>query len=122
GARPCRFGTNPAVIGSTIRLNGLPLAVVGVAEPGFSGLTVGESVDIWLPTAMQHEVRYHSNASVDDADESKPWLTLEGVRWLVLVARTAATAKGETEGRLDQVFRADLAQRITTTDSAVRRY
>jgi predicted permease len=43
-----RFNQNPTVIGQTIRLNGDPYTVVGVAPPGFQG-TVMLAADVWLP-------------------------------------------------------------------------
>jgi putative ABC transport system permease protein len=45
-----RYGGAPSVVGKTIRVSGLPCSVVGVAPPGFSGLSPGD-VDVWLPAA-----------------------------------------------------------------------
>src|SRR4029453_13064473 len=41
-----RFGGNPALVGSTIPINGHPFAVVGIAPPGFQGTTIMRS-DAW---------------------------------------------------------------------------
>jgi predicted permease len=95
-----RFGASPSVIGTTIALNGLPLTIVGVAPREFAGLTVGERVDIWLPVSLQHELHLVGNASINDADGRKPWLTQDGIDFLTVVARVpdslgvaAATAR-----------------------------
>ena len=47
----CRraFGSNQAAIGQTLRLNNQAYTVVGVAPPGFFGLEVGKSPDLYLP-------------------------------------------------------------------------
>jgi predicted permease len=39
-----RFGADPAVVGRTVTLNGRPVAVAGVAPPGFRGLSGGAEV------------------------------------------------------------------------------
>jgi predicted permease len=44
-----RFGADPAVLGSTIHLDGIPTSVVGVMPVGFSGLR--ETADLWVPTS-----------------------------------------------------------------------
>lgn len=42
-------GGDPAVVGTTVRINGTPFTVVGVAREGFRGLDVGGDVDAWIP-------------------------------------------------------------------------
>ncbi len=51
-----RFHQDPRVIGSTLRVNGYPLTIIGVAAPGFDGEVVGDVQDIWVPLMMQPEV------------------------------------------------------------------
>lgn len=43
------FGANPAAIGQTLRLNNTIYTVAGVAPPGFFGMEVGKSPDLYLP-------------------------------------------------------------------------
>jgi len=47
-----KLGSDPAVIGSIVTLNGRPFTVVGVAPPEFTGVDVGVAPDVWLPIAM----------------------------------------------------------------------
>jgi putative ABC transport system permease protein len=47
-----RFGGNPAVVGTTVRLGVDPYAIVGVAPDGFRGTEPGASVDLFVPTMM----------------------------------------------------------------------
>jgi predicted permease len=46
-----RFDGQP-VVGQTLRLNDLPLTIVGVAPPGFLGTTVGLGFDLWIPATL----------------------------------------------------------------------
>jgi predicted permease len=46
------FGAGSSVIGSTIRLNGKPATVVGVAAAQFGGLSMDQP-DLWLPITQQ---------------------------------------------------------------------
>ena len=43
-----RFDSDPAVLGRTIRLNGRPFSVVGVAPAGFQGRSTVTAADVWL--------------------------------------------------------------------------
>jgi predicted permease len=51
-----QFGLNPAAVGKSITLNGLPFIIIGVTPPGFDGVTVGDARDIWIPMMMQAQV------------------------------------------------------------------
>ena len=46
-----RFGADPAVLGQTLRLNGEPRSVVGVAPPGFQ---YPRQTDVWVPLAIDY--------------------------------------------------------------------
>src|SRR5487761_1470449 len=43
------FGGSRGAIGRVIEVRGMPLTIVGVAEPGFTGITPGSNFDLWLP-------------------------------------------------------------------------
>jgi len=43
-----RFNSDAAIIGRSVQVNGHPVAIVGVAEPGFSGTTI-LAADFWMP-------------------------------------------------------------------------
>jgi predicted permease len=51
-----RLDRDPQIAGRVIRINRSPFTVIGVATPGFSGLVVDRSTDMWVPVAMQREV------------------------------------------------------------------
>src|SRR5688572_28340631 len=46
-----RFAHDPAVVGKTVRINGYPLTIIGVAAETFRGTTVG-APDVWVPLGM----------------------------------------------------------------------
>jgi hypothetical protein len=47
-----RFGSDPGVVGKTIRLNGHPMTVVGITPAGFQGTEVAVSPDVRVPITM----------------------------------------------------------------------
>ena len=47
-----RFGSDPNIVGRVIDLNNFPFTIVGVMQNGFTGISVGEETDIWLPLTM----------------------------------------------------------------------
>jgi macrolide transport system ATP-binding/permease protein len=47
------FGSDPAILGSRVKLNGVVFTVVGVGPPDFSSLNArGSAVDVWIPAMM----------------------------------------------------------------------
>jgi hypothetical protein len=51
-----RFNADPTIVGTTMRLNGMPYTIVGVAEEGFTGTGI-IGTDFWVPFAMEQHVR-----------------------------------------------------------------
>ncbi len=47
-----RFGAAPAAIGSHIELNNIDFTIVGVAPPGFLGVSAIFGPDVWMPATM----------------------------------------------------------------------
>ena len=48
-----RFAADPGVLNQTIILNSHPMTIVGVAQPGFKSVGVGEAADVFVPMMMQ---------------------------------------------------------------------
>jgi len=48
-----RFAGASEVVGSTLRLNGSPFTVVGVADPRFEGTDSGLPTNLWVPVMMK---------------------------------------------------------------------
>ncbi|HEV3333241.1 MAG TPA: ABC transporter permease [Bryobacteraceae bacterium] len=53
-----RYGKDPAIIGSTVRMNGAPTTVIGVMAQGFD---FPQKVDLWVPLVPTPEVRKREN-------------------------------------------------------------
>jgi len=51
-----RFAGDPALVGRAIRLQGIPLTVVGILPPDFRGLS-GQA-ELWLPATMAPQLTY----------------------------------------------------------------
>jgi hypothetical protein len=71
-----RFQGDPSVVGRTILVDGLRVAITGVAAPGFAGEVVGMKTDIWLPLALRD--RLHPN---------QPFFRDRRMTWLLLIGR-----------------------------------
>jgi len=48
-----RFELNPAVLNETLVVNGQAMTIVGVAPRGFTGTTLGENPDVFVPITMR---------------------------------------------------------------------
>ena len=47
-----QFGGTAATLGREIKVNGVPLKIIGVAPAGFNSDVAGDAADLWLPTMM----------------------------------------------------------------------
>ena len=70
-----RFHNDPAVIGTTIEMNGIPFAIVGVAPRGFTGVNTYLIPNLWITLARQPEVIPGRTFS---ADTHEYWLNIVG--------------------------------------------
>jgi putative ABC transport system permease protein len=69
------YGGDPALVGRTIALDGVPVEVVGVAAPGFFGLEVGRSFDVALPICAEPAL---TGPATQLASGTYWWLTIGG--------------------------------------------
>jgi predicted permease len=51
-----RFGGDRALVGKTVRLNGFPMTIVGVAPQGFNGTDVGAAPGFFVPLTMKAQM------------------------------------------------------------------
>lgn len=96
-----RFHGDPSAIGKVIHLQSHDYTIIGVAQPGFFGVTVGQSVDLWIPLSMEKEV-------------SPGWNGLDNKHFqsLYLIGRlkpggSVSHASAETNTFFKQVLRAE---------------
>lgn len=117
-----RFGRDPSTVGSTIRVNGFPVTIVGIAQPGFGGLTIGQPVDLWAPLAMHHALRIRGSNRNSNGDNEQPWVPQREISWLTLVTRADESARARITQAINLPWRADQVIEYAGRDSATRAF
>src|SRR5262245_36409397 len=93
-----RFGLDPGIVGRKIALDNFPFTIAGVAPPGFFGIEVGSSPDLWWPIRMTPQVIPGSQVLNDSS-----------TRWLFVMARLKPGVSVEqARAEMDVVFRQQL--------------
>ena len=59
------FNADRAIVGRTIALNGHSMTVIGVAQPGFDGVELGNPAQMFVPIMMKTEMTPHSDGLKD---------------------------------------------------------
>jgi predicted permease len=96
-----RFGGSVSVLGTPIKMLGATLTVIGVAAPGFTGESVGDKPDFWIPVMMQPLVMPGRDWLHEDLNKS-----IKKVMWLQAFARLkpgVTQTRAQTE--IDVLFR-----------------
>ncbi|MBL8140457.1 MAG: ABC transporter permease, partial [Acidobacteria bacterium] len=111
-----RFAGDAAVIGTTVTVNALPMQVVGVAPPTFTGLEVGRDPAIYVPMAMKRQL-------------TPTWDMLDDPRalWMTAVARlrdgvTLEQATASANVLYAQILAGELAQMSNVSDTFRQRF
>ena len=98
------FGGDPRVVGRSLRVNGYPMTIVGVAAAGFSGFDLGRPADLFAPLMMDSALTPTWNGLNDWRER---WLHVSGrLRPGVTPERVAAV--------LDVGYRALLEEDVKT--------
>jgi len=106
-----RFGSDPAIVGKTLRLNGHVFTVVGVAQEGFEGLIRGFPPEMWVPMMMSPVLRARGGVNAEDGNPAATTddrIDRRGSRWLWVMGRLKP---GVTVAQADADMRA-LGQRL----------
>lgn len=98
-ARDLERSSGP-VIGRTLRVNGHPYTVVGVAPPGFHGAELPGGFDLWLPPSAFPHVDPDASPDVLSRRGSPLWTKLVGRR---LPGATPAAIEAEGGRAIDAV-------------------
>src|SRR5262249_18470869 len=89
-----KLSEDPNIIGETLKLNGQPYSIVGVAAPGFFGDTVGDKQDYWVSMAWQAQMV-----------PGRPWLEDVHTSWLRSIGRLKPGIKeGQADANINLVF------------------
>lgn len=107
-----RFGGDRAIVGKTIRLNGFPMTVVGVAPERFNGTEVGAAPDIFVPLMMK-------SAMTPTYDG----LTERRYMWLHLMARLKpGVPRQQAEAAMNVLFRQIREQELKEIKTTSERF
>ncbi|HEU5180080.1 MAG TPA: ABC transporter permease [Candidatus Polarisedimenticolia bacterium] len=71
-----RFGSDPEIVGRSVKLNGVRFTVVGVGPKGFQSIRRGFTPEVWMPAAIAAPMAMGPDA-----------LTVRDSRWMALVGR-----------------------------------
>lgn len=101
------FGGTREAVGRTIRLNGLPFTIVGVANKQFDSLVPGGKVELYLPFSVRP--RLISNWTPDQEDAGAWWIAIVGRLKPEIPAQQAQAAltllfRNETESGSKPLF------------------
>jgi predicted permease len=108
-----RFAADPRVVGQGVLVNGHPMVVVGVAPPGFHGIEVGESADVYVPLMMLPQVIPTWNRGLGD------WR----VRWLTVMGRLKeGLSRDEAAARADVLYGRLLQEDVQRIETKSERF
>ena len=74
------FGADRSVVGRVVRLNNISTVIVGVAEPRFTNLTPGKTIDFFMPFSVADRIRPEHWGRGDRLSDPGVW-------WSVIVGR-----------------------------------
>ena len=108
-----RFASSPSIVGKTIDVNRLPVAIVGITPEGFDGPGMSESSDIMLPIAVA--------ARLDPTGRAHP----VSVWWLQMMGRlqpgvTREQALADLQATFAETVRESWAARPPETPNPTR--
>ncbi len=105
-----RFGADTSIIGSAITVNRIPFTVIGITPPGFSGISVGSSPDIWLPLHALDLLR----------PDSKRW-TEPFSTWMLIAGRLRpGISREQAQAELDVIHRRFLTEQLSVSELGSR--
>ncbi len=94
-----RFGGDRGVIGTTIRVNAVPVTIIGVAARGFRGTSLTEPAKLFMPVTTAPRVRTGFFARPEMLDQRR-------MSWLNVIARLKpGVAPHAAAAALDGVYR-----------------
>jgi predicted permease len=97
-----RFGRDPAVVGRVVQVNSVPVTIVGVTSPAYTGIQRAVAVPPDLTFALAVDGQMNRQAR---SPGEPPRLDLPTSWWLQIVGRLKAGARSEqVEGNLAGVF------------------
>jgi predicted permease len=109
-----RYNLDPDVLGKQLFIEDTPLAIVGVTPPDFSGLQPGYRQELWLPTAMEPQLRpaavraRQPHDTVSLIARLKPGVTVTQARAEATVLNRRSFESGADNNRFAAVMRMEV--------------
>jgi hypothetical protein len=98
-----RYGSNPSIVGTKLLMNELPVTIVGIAPPGFSGDRLEQSPpELWIPLSQQPTF---------EGSGRKSLLYSSGDAWLYVIGRLKS---GHSPSAVQSKLTAELQQWLRT--------
>ena len=104
------YGGAQSAVGSTISLNRHSFPIVGVAPPGFFGITVGRHFDVALPICAEAIIPWQGEAN------GQEMLDRPSAQWLSVMARLKPGASIAQANSRVQVLGANVFKATVSTD------
>jgi predicted permease len=96
-----KFGSDPSVVGRSVRINGRPATIIGVVERGFRGTTLFSNPSFYVPTGTFSQVRTGFMSRINALSaRSLSWLTVIGRLQPGISPEQAASAMDALYARL----------------------
>ncbi len=115
-----RFGSDPQTVGKVIRINNVPVTIVGVLPPEFTGiqLTVSDPPDVAVPLSLDGQLSTGPAEQNTRMNQPTYW-------WLQVMGRlkpgaTPAQVHGNLEGVFQQTARAGLTAYLASIPESER--
>ena len=115
-----RFGSDPKAVGKVIRINNVPVTVVGVLPAAFTGIqqTVHDGHDVGVPLALDGQLSIGPKEQSSRTNKPTYW-------WLQVMGRlkpgaTVAQVQGNLEGVFQQTARAGLNEYLASISESER--
>ena len=115
-----RFGSDPAVVGKLVRINNVPVTIVGVLPASFTGIqqAVADAPDVSVALALDGQLSAGPAPKNPRLNDPTYW-------WLQVMGRlkpgaTAAQVQGNLEGVFQQTARAGLNAYLSSITDAER--
>jgi len=117
---PCwqkRFGGDPAVVGRTVKINGMDFTILGVTPQGFFGTELFFAPDIFFPTMMQKQLE--GGSGYLEARDAGNFFAAGRLKPGVSVARAEAGLNSIAQGLARQYPKFDDGMQILLTPTGL---
>jgi predicted permease len=101
------FRADLSIVGNAIHINRIPFTVIGIAPPEFSGITVGNGVDLWIPLR-----------TLDLFSSDRTRWTASFSSWMLIGGRMkSAVLREQAQAETDVIHRQLIAEQLAASEN-----